>query len=108
MFAPHSASSHSSLSTLGGDVTQITTNKLIRERKHAQVSISPPEIGELELGFSSVLGSFDAIVDTLEDEAKSADAMCMGLDENVILINTKIILFTKLCHPLHYPTHERS
>lgn len=83
MFAPHSASSHSSLSTLGGDVTQITTNKLIRERKHAQVSISPPEIGELELGFSSVLGSFDAIVDTLEDEAKSADAMCMGLDENV-------------------------
>ena len=83
MFAPYSASSHSSLSTLGGDVTQITTNKLIRERKHAQVSISPPEIGELELGFSSVLGSFDAIVDTLEDEAKSADAMCMGLDENV-------------------------
>ena len=32
----------------------------------------------------------------------------VGLDENVILINTKIILFTKLCHPLHFPTHERS
>jgi thiol-disulfide isomerase/thioredoxin len=71
---------NSSLSALGGEVTQITTNKLIRQRKQANVKISPPAIGELELGFSSVLGNFDALVDTLSDEAKQGDAVCRGLD----------------------------
>ena len=70
---------HSSISTLGGEVTQITTNKL--KSRQTNVSISPPGIGELELSFCSVLGRFDALVDTLSDEAKLGDAVCMGLDD---------------------------
>ncbi len=77
----------SSVSALGGEATQITTNKLVRQRKQPNVKISPPAVGKLELGFSSVLGNFDALVDTLSDEAKQGDAICRGLDLDAVSAN---------------------
>ena len=34
-----------------------------------------PSVGELELGFCNVVGEFDSLLDTLEDEAKLSPRM---------------------------------
>lgn len=74
-----------SLAVLGGRVTQITTNKLLRPRRGTNVSVSPPGIGEEEFSFSSVM-NFDSMVDTLSDETKLGEAACRGLyDGDAIL-----------------------
>lgn len=71
-----------SLASLGGDVTQITTNKSVKPRNQLNVSISPPGIGDEEFSFSSVM-NFDVLVDSLSDEAKLGEASCRGLaDDN--------------------------
>ena len=73
----------SSLASLGGDVTQITTNKLLRPRKQSKVSVSPPGIGDEEFSFSSVM-NFDILVDSLSDETKLGEAACRGLNDDTI------------------------
>ena len=62
-------------------MTQITTAPLLRPRKKApSVNILPPAVGKLQLGFASVLGQFDALVDTITDEAKVG---AVAFDSNI-------------------------
>jgi len=66
------------LAAVGVAVTQVSTNKLLRNR--GQVSVTTPAVGQMGLGFASVVGKFDALVDTLSDESKAGESMCIGLD----------------------------
>ena len=64
---------------MGAEVTQVSTNKMLRPRKYGNVSISPPAVGDLNLGFASSVGHFHVLVDTLSDEAKAGESMCIGV-----------------------------
>uniref|UniRef100_A0A7S4IKN4 Thioredoxin domain-containing protein n=1 Tax=Odontella aurita TaxID=265563 RepID=A0A7S4IKN4_9STRA len=52
---------------MGADVTIVSTGN--PKVKNKSVTVLPPAVGEDEVGFSSVVGTFDGIVDTLEDES---------------------------------------
>ena len=66
----------SAMNTIGAEVTQVSTNKLLRPRKN--VKTMPPDVGKMSLGFASVVGTFDAIVDTISDESKVGESRCIG------------------------------
>lgn len=53
---------------------------MLRPRKQSNVSISLPAVGELSLGFASAVGKFNVLVDTLSDEAKAGESMCIGVN----------------------------
>jgi len=53
------------LSEIGVDVTLVSTNSM----KVPGVKVLPPAVGEMEIGFSSVIGEFDSILDTLYSES---------------------------------------
>lgn len=57
------------VSAIGASVTQVTTAKMKARNNAPRVSILPPAVGNLSLGFASALGTFDCLVDTLADEA---------------------------------------
>lgn len=67
------------MAAVGAKVTQVSTNKMLRPRKIDNVSISQPAVGDLNLGFASALGHFHVLVDTLSDEAKAGESMCIGV-----------------------------
>lgn len=56
---------------------------MLRSRKVDNVSISLPFIGDLEIGFASALGHFHVVVDTLSDEAKLGESICLGLRDDI-------------------------
>lgn len=51
---------------LGAEVTLVSTGR--PRIKNSKVSVMPPLQGELERGFTDVLGKFDSLLDTLYDE----------------------------------------
>jgi len=53
------------LAAIGVDVTLVSTNSI----KIPGVKVLPPAVGEMEIGFSSVVGEFDSLLDTLYSEA---------------------------------------
>jgi len=57
------------VSIIGASVTQVTASKIKARNNAPRVSILPPAVGNLSLGFASALGTFDCLVDTLADEA---------------------------------------
>jgi len=59
------------VSIIGASVTQVTTSNLKPRNNAPRVSILPPAVGNLSLGFASAIGTFDCLVDTLADEAKN-------------------------------------
>lgn len=74
---------NSGLSAIGAKVTQVSTNKLLRPRQQGNVSVSPPEgVGDLDVGFASAIGKFDVLVDTLSDESKVGESMCIGINND--------------------------
>ena len=73
---------YSGMAAIGAEVTQVSTNKMLRRRKFANVSISLPAVGDLDIGFSSAIGQFDVLVDTLSDEAKAGESMCIGVSND--------------------------
>mmetsp|Transcript_19094 Transcript_19094/g.26872 ORF Transcript_19094/g.26872 Transcript_19094/m.26872 type:complete len:416 (+) Transcript_19094:923-2170(+) len=75
----------SSLATLGAKVTQVTTDRFLSPRKvgkASSVSIIQPAVGKLKLGFSYAIGRFDALVDTLTDEAKVGETMLQSYQKS--------------------------
>jgi len=54
------------LGCLGVKVTQVSTTK--KKGGGSAVDLLPPAVGELEVDFSSYVGSFDFLVDTISDE----------------------------------------
>jgi hypothetical protein len=38
----------------------------------------PPDVGKMSLGFASVVGKFDTLVDTLSDESRLGESRCIG------------------------------
>ena len=69
------------MAAVGAFVTQVSTGNL-RPRKQSNVSLSQPAIGELNIGFASAIGRFNVLVDTLSDEAKAGESMCIGVDND--------------------------
>lgn len=63
-------------------MTQVTSNKMLRARQNGKVSVSPPEGNELGAGFASTIGKFDVLVDTLSDEGKVGESMCIGINND--------------------------
>lgn len=61
------------MSIIGASVTQVTPSNLKPRKNAPRVSILPPAVGTLSLGFASALGTFDCLVDTLADEADAVD-----------------------------------
>ena len=46
--------------------TQVTTNNSMKPRQNApSVNVLPPAVGKLKVGFSTAIGQFDCIIDTL-------------------------------------------
>ena len=71
------------MNTIGAEVTQVSTNKLLRPRNQGKsVKVMPPDVGKMSLGFASVVGTFDAIVDTISDESKVGESRCIGDGED--------------------------
>jgi len=64
----------SGLSIIGASVTQVTTSKIKPRNNAPKVSIIPPAVGNLSLGFASSLGTFNCLVDTLADEDSYDDS----------------------------------
>lgn len=67
---------------MGAHVTQVSTNKMLRPRKQKNVSISAPSIGELDIGFATAIGNFNVLVDTISDEGKVGESMCLGVEND--------------------------
>jgi len=62
------------MSIIGASVTQVTTSKIKPRNNAPKVSIIPPAVGDLSLGFASALGTFNCLVDTLGDESDVIEA----------------------------------
>jgi hypothetical protein len=58
------------LSALGATVIQVSTKSPKRPPNHQKVQLMTPSVGELKLGFCNVVGEFDSLLDTIDDEAK--------------------------------------
>lgn len=61
----------------------------MKPRKQGNVSILPPEVGELNIGFASAIGKFDVLVDTLSDEGRAGESMCIGINNDWDDFNTE-------------------
>eukprot|EP00555_Chaetoceros_dichaeta_P011133 CAMPEP_0198267972 /NCGR_PEP_ID=MMETSP1447-20131203/35307_1 /TAXON_ID=420782 /ORGANISM="Chaetoceros dichaeta, Strain CCMP1751" /LENGTH=651 /DNA_ID=CAMNT_0043958807 /DNA_START=30 /DNA_END=1985 /DNA_ORIENTATION=+ len=69
------------MSIIGASVTQVTNTNLKPRTNAPRVSILPPAVGTLSLGFASALGTFDCLVDTLADEADAVDTNYDSFDD---------------------------
>jgi hypothetical protein len=58
------------LSALGAKVVQVSTKSPKLLPNSQKVQLMTPSVGELELGFCNVVGEFDSLLDTIDDEAK--------------------------------------
>ena len=62
---------------------------MLRPRQQTKVSVSPPEGDNLGVGFASAVGKFDVLVDTLSDERKAGESMCIGINNDWDDFSTK-------------------
>lgn len=59
---------HRALAACGASVVQVSTGS--PNIKNSNIETVSPAVGELDLGFADVVGEFDALLDTMSDEAK--------------------------------------
>jgi hypothetical protein len=57
------------LPPLGAKAIQVSTGSP-KLKPSSRVEVMTPSVGELELGVCNVVGNFDSLLDTIEDEAK--------------------------------------
>ena len=71
------------MSILGAKVFQITNSKIGTRKLAPAVSIQSPvqRMGNLEVGFSTSVGTFDVLVDCMSDESNSLEGRSIVLRE---------------------------
>jgi hypothetical protein len=69
------------LKACGVQVTLVTTQSIGTTTAMTGITIIPPAVGEMEIGFCQSIGQFDALLDTIGDESSSASSVARLLSE---------------------------
>ena len=78
------------LDTLGAQVVQVATGA-IQAAAPGGIEYMSPAVGELELGFCQVIGTFDALLDTISDEAKLERVVVRKDDTSATLATSGVV-----------------
>jgi hypothetical protein len=79
------------LDTLGAQVVQVATGAIQAARPPGGIEYMSPAVGELELGFCQVIGTFDALLDTISDEAKLERVIVREDDSSATLATSGVV-----------------